>query len=612
MDRNQVIGFVLLALLLIGYISYNQYEQKLYEGQKRTDSIARAKLQPPKKDSVVSTTPAAGQTAVADSATEALKKLQPPAYNGTAQTITVENKKISVQFNTKGAFPIAASLKEYKTYGKAPLYLFNGTGNYLNAILPFDNGKATESLYFTPVVKNEADGSKTIDFAGDLGNGKKVNIIYFLPANDYMMRCNIVLTGMPAESIKLTWQTLGLHTEKDLANERLNTQVYYRLKNDDNDYFTVRNNEEKVIHNDGTTSWVGFRKQYFSTVLIADDGFTKTDIKAGAKAEDTTVVAHAFAEMILPLKPGSNEQSASLKWYIGPNDYNTLKGYKMGLDNMVPLGYGIMSFVKYINKFALIPIFYFLASLTSNYAVIIMLMTIFIRLILSFFTYKSYLSSAKMRVLKPELDELRAKIGDDQQKMSVEQMKLYKSAGVNPLGGCLPMLFQLPILLSMYYMFPSFIEFRQKSFLWADDLSTYDSIFNFHFTIPFYGDHISLFTLLMTASSLFLAVYNRNMTPQDPNNPMMKYMPYVFPVILMGVFNKMAAALTFYYTFSNILSITQQFVIQKYFIDEKAIHAKMQENRSKPPVQSKWQQKLEEMQKMQADRSKIQPRINKK
>jgi YidC/Oxa1 family membrane protein insertase len=191
--------------------------------------------------------------------------------------------------------------------------------------------------------------------------------------------------------------------------------------------------------------------------------------------------------------------------------------------------------------------------------------------------------------------------------MSVEQMKLYREAGVNPLGGCLPMLFQLPILLSMYYMFPSFIEFRQKSFLWVDDLSTYDSIWNFGFNVPFYGDHVSLFTLLMTASSLFLAVYNRNMTPQDPNNPMMKYMPYVFPVVLMGVFNKMAAALTFYYTCSNLLSITQQFVIQKFFIDEKAIHAKIQENRNKPAAPSKWQARLQEMQALQADKAK-QPR----
>jgi YidC/Oxa1 family membrane protein insertase len=316
--------------------------------------------------------------------------------------------------------------------------------------------------------------------------------------------------------------------------------------------------------------------------------------------------------MQLPMKAGNNEQSASLRWYIGPNDYHTLMSYKSGFEDMVPLGYGIMAFVKYINKWALIPIFYFLASFISNYAIIIMLMTVFIRLILSFFTYKSYLSSAKMRVLKPELDELRAKIGDDQQKFSMEQMKLYRSAGVNPLGGCLPMLFQLPILLSMYYMFPSFIEFRQQHFLWCNDLSTYDSIFNFHFNIPFYGDHVSLFTLLMTGSSLFLAVYNRNMTPQDPNNPMMKYMPFIFPVILMGVFNKMAAALTFYYTFSNILSIAQQFIIQKYFINEKAIHAQLQENKTKPATPSKWSQRLEEMQKLQADRAKTPPRINKK
>ena len=210
--------------------------------------------------------------------------------------------------------------------------------------------------------------------------------------------------------------------------------------------------------------------------------------------------------------------------------------------------------------------------------------------------------------MKPELDELRLKCGDDQQKFSMEQMKLYKSVGVNPLGGCLPMLFQLPILLAMYYLFPSFIEFRQQHFLWADDLSTYDSVLNFGFTIPWYGDHVSLFTLLFTLSSLFVAIYNRNMTPQDPNNPMMKYLPFIFPVILMGMFNKMAAALTFYYTVSNLLSMLQQFIIQKYFIDEKAIHAQLQENKTKPPTPSKWAAKLEEMQKLQADRAKQMPR----
>ena len=610
MDRNQVIGFSLLAALLIGYITYSQHEQKVYTEQKQADSIAYAKAHPrPLIDSSkLAATFQAGDSTLADSATEALRRLQPPAYNGTAQTVVLENNKLSIEFTSKGAYPTAAAIKNYKTYGKKPLYLFNGKENSLSATLPIDNNRSTAELYFSPVSKTEPNGDKSIDFVADLGGGKKVELIYTLAADDYMMRCNLVLTGIQASSLPLNWNTNLLPTEKDLANERMSTQVYYRNKDEDHDYFTVAVEEKTIKNTSNAPHWLGLRKQYFSSALIADDGFSKMDSKFWYKAEDKSIVAHNLATMMLPLKPAGNINTASMRWYIGPNDYKTLKAYKIDLDEMVPLGVGIMAFVKYINQFAIIPIFYFFAGFVSNYAVIILLMTIFIRLILSFFTYKSYLSSAKMRVLKPELDEIREKCGDDQQKFGMEQMKLYRSAGVNPLGGCLPMLFQLPILLSIYYIFPSFIEFRQKSFLWADDLSTYDSILNFSFNIPFYGDHVSLFTLLMTISSLFLAIYNRNMTPQDPNNPMLKYMPYIFPVILMGVFNKMAAALTFYYTFSNLLSIAQQFIIQKYFINEKAIHAQLQENKNKPATQSKWSQKLEEMQKMQADRAKNPPR----
>jgi YidC/Oxa1 family membrane protein insertase len=612
MDRNQVTGFALLALLLIAYLFYNQHEQKVFLEHKTQDSIAYSKSHP---RAVVdsSKVAVAMSPGTPDSATAAMRKAQPPAYYGQEEKVTLENKKLFLQFSSKGAYPVSATLKDYKTYGQKPLNLFNGAGNYLSTILPFDNGKSTAELYFVPAIRTETNGDKTVDFSADLGSGRKVDIIYTLPIDDYMMRCNIVLTGMPANSLALSWQTMGLHTEKDMVNERLGAQVYYGDKNDRYDYFTIRN-EEKTQHGDFAANWVGFRKQYFSTVLIADDGFTKTDITYKSTADDSTIVAQTKASLQVPLKAGNNEQTASLRWFIGPNDFHTLQSYKIGLDNMVPLGYGIMSFVKYINKYALIPIFYFLAGFISNYAIIIVLMTIFIRLILSFFTYKSYLSSAKMRVMKPELDALRAKIGDDQQKFSMEQMKLYRSVGINPLGGCMPMLFQLPILLSMYYMFPSFIEFRQQHFLWCNDLSTYDSIFSWNTTIPLlssvYGNHISLFTLMMTGSSLFLALYNRNMTPQDPNNPMMKYMPYIFPVILMGVFNKMAAALTFYYTFSNLLSIAQQFIIQKYFINEKSIHAQLQENKNKPATPSKWAQRLEEMQKLQQDRTKTPPRKN--
>lgn len=609
MDRNQVIGFGLLALLLVGYIFYNQHEQKVYFQQKHADSLAYAKAHPRQViDSSRVSTPAAVAT---DSATEALRRSMPPAYYGTAETVKLENKKIAVIFNTKGAYPSAAMVKDYTTYNHKPLYLFNGPNNFLSATLPYDNGKATADLYFKPVLRDDPNGDKSIDFSADLGGGKKVDFIYTLPADDFMMRCNVVLTGIPANNLPFSWQTYALKTEKDMTIERSGTQVYYRNKNDERDYFTVRG-EEKTIKDESACSWLGFRKQYFSTALIADDGFTSMNTRFAYKADDTAVTGVNQASLQLPLRAGGTEQTGSFKWYIGPNDYRTLKSYKLGLEDMVPLGYGIFAFVKYINKFALIPVFYFLAGFIGSYGIIIMLMTLLIRLVLSFFTYKSYLSSAKMRVLKPELDELRAKIGDDQQKFSMEQMKLYRSAGVNPLGGCLPMLFQLPILLSVYYMLPSFIEFRQHRFLWAPDLSTYDSILNFGFTIPLYGDHVSLFTLIMTASSLFLAIYNRNMTPQDPNNPMMKYMPYIFPIVLMGVFNRMAAALTFYYSFSNLLSIAQQFIIQKYFINEKAIHAQLQENKNKPATPSKWAQRLEEMQKMQAERNKQMPRINKK
>jgi len=598
MDRNSVIGFSLLAALLIGYIVYNNHAQKVMLEQKQKDSVAYALAHPiPKIDS----TQLRAKQAVIDSVNDSIRRSMPPAYNGTAQTVKLENKKLALTFTTKGAYPVAANVKEYKTYTQQPLLLFNGDGNKLSVTLPINNnGVASSDLYFVPTQKTEANGDQTVDFAADLGEGKKLDIVYTLPADAYMMKCAINVTGMPATSLPLLWETQALHTEKDVTTERTTTQVYYRFKNDDHDYFTVKGDEKKSLSDNA--HWLALRTHYFNSTLIAENtSFGRVDINANVTLPDSNIVVKSRNTMEIALSAGAT-QTANFSWFIGPNDYRTLKSYNIGLDDMVPLGYGVFAFVKYINKWVLIPIFYFLGSFITNYGIIIMLMTIFIRLILSFFTYKSYLSAAKMRVLKPEVDELREKYKDDQQKFGMEQMKLFRSAGVNPLGGCLPMLFQIPILFAMYYLFPSFIEFRQQSFLWAGDLSTYDSIAKLPFNVPFYGDHISLFTLLMTASSLFLALYNRNMTAQDPNNPMMKYMPFIFPIMLMGVFNKMAAALTFYYFFSNCLSILQQFIIQKYIIDEKKIHAQIQENKNKPATPSKWQQRIDEMQKAQAAR----------
>ncbi|WP_276132978.1 membrane protein insertase YidC [Polluticoccus soli] len=601
MDRNSVIGFGLLILLLIGYVVYNQQSQSAYLEQKRADSIAYAKAHP--KPLVDSAKLVAQAQQAADTLNDSLRAAMPPAYTGQAQTVKLENKQLSVDFTTKGAHPTSARLVEYKTSQGGPLYLFNGADNQLSAVLPINNGAvATSDLYYTPSERTEPDGSKTIQFTADMGNGQAVNILYSLPAEGYMLKGSIQLTGMQVQSLPITWQTQTLHTERTLATERQNAQVYYHQKNNDHDYFTI-NNQEK-IEVDEPAHWVGLRMQYFSTAFIADDAFNKVTTNSTTNVPDSNVVAKNHTA--IDAKTTNNQ--VGFRWYIGPNHYKTLRSYKIDLDEMVPLGYGVMSFVKYINKWLIIPIFNTLSQFITNYGVIIMIMTIMIRLILSFFTYKSYLSAAKMRVLKPEIDELRAKYGEDQQKFSMEQMKLFRTAGVNPLGGCLPTLFQLPILFAMYYFFPTSIELRQQPFLWANDLSTYDSIATLPFNIPFYGDHVSLFTLLMTASSLFLALYNRNMTQQDPNNPMLKYMPYIFPFMLIGVFNKMAAALTFYYFFSNMISIAQQFIIQKYIINEKAIHAQIQENKNKPATPSKWQQRLEQMQKSQMDRMQQQPK----
>lgn len=607
MDKNSAIGFGLLVAILIGYFTYSNYEQNKYYAQKTADSIAYAKTHP--KPLVDAAKPVAA-VATIDSATKAIndsvRKLLPAAFNGIAQEILLENSKLAITINTKGAFPSAAQLKNFKTYYQAPLYLFKGASNSMSMILPASNGAlATSDLFFTPTQKTEANGDRSVELVADMGSGKKVIVTYSLPADGYMMKYNVRLAGMPATTIPLTWDMKGLSTEKDVHNERLATQIYYRYKDNDDDYFTV--NEEKNEDLEKSVSWLGYRQLYFSTALIAEDAFSKVKIKSNTKLAEKDIVSKSTFTFDLPVKAGG-EQAYNFKWYIGPNDYETLKSFDAGFEDMVPYGYGIFTFVKYINKWILLPLFTFLSSTVGNLALVLVLMTIIIRLALSFFTYKSYLSSAKMRVLKPELDELREQCGDDKQKFSMEQMKLYKTAGVNPLGGCLPMLFQLPILLSLYYFIPTALPLRQASFLWSKDLSTYDSIASWSTEIwglsSVYGNHVSLFTLLMTASSLFLAVYNRNNTPQDPNNPMMKWMPFIFPIFLMGFFNKMAAALTFYYFVSNMLSILQQFIIQKFFIDEKKVHAEIQANKSKPVATSKWAEKIAEIQKQQANKAK--------
>ena len=608
MDRNSIIGFVLLLLLGTGYIYWNNHQQNEYLAQKATDSIAKAAL-------VIPIDSPSNQIAAIDTAIKVVEvdSTLPQAYRGTASQVKLDNGDLNLTFTTKGAFPVRAALDSFKTYHGDSLAFFDGSYNKVSYNIPV-NGRtiATESLYFTPESTTLADGTKLLSFTAELGEGRKVVMDYSLPSSGYMLHANFRLIGFQKDlstvnGIPMIWNTEALHTEKDIETERqgrAGLQVHFRYKDGEHDYFTIMRTPQKALEK--PVEWFSVRSDFFNSTIIADKEMVKGSFDGKEPENDTTVVAYNSTDFTLPIV-ASNDFTFGYRWLISPNDYNLLRSYNLDLDEIVPLGFGPFFFVKYISKWIVIPLFDFLTRYFSV-GLAIILMTLIIRLALSFFTYKSQLSSAKMRVLKPELEALKKKIGDNQQQMGVEQMKLYKTAGVNPLGGCLPMLLQMPFLLAMYYFIPTAIQLRQASFLWAPDLSTYDSIFELGFKIPFYGDHVSLFTLMMAATSLVLAVYSKNMTGGAPGgennqmNQMMKYMPYIMPFMFLGWFNTMAAGLTFYYTVSNIISIAQQFIITKFIIDEDAIHAKMQQNKTKPVTTSKWQKKLEEMQKVQADK----------
>lgn len=605
MDRNSVIGFSLLGLLLVGYIFFNTRQQHAAELEKaRQDSIAEANKPKVNTDTIASyanagtpdSTRLAGQYgAFAGAAT------------GTAQKAVLENKVLKITFSSQGGQPETVELKAFKTFAGTPLLLANSSFNRISMKVPANNNTLlnTADLYFAGGnVQQLADGSQSLVYRLATNNpGQYLEFVYTLKQDSYAVDFDIHAVGLenviPAgqKTLDLQWDNENDKQEQDMQNERLNNQVHWKTAEGKHDYFTLQRTPHKNL--ESKVQWLSVKQQFFNTTFIAKKGksFDNADINAKVP-ESGNIVGQTFTTLAIPYDR-AHDFTFPIEIYYGPNHYKTLKSYDIGLENIIPLGTGIFAFVKYVNKWVIIPVFNFLSGFIHNYGVIIILLTLFIRLLIAPFTYQSYVSSAKMKVLKPEIDALRAKHGDDQQAFGMEQMKLFKSAGVNPLGGCLPAVMQLPILVAMYSFFPSSIELRQESFLWAKDLSTYDSILNLPFNIPFYGNHISLFTLLMTATSLMLAFNNRGMA--DQSNPVMKYMPYIFPIMLLGIFNKLASALTFYYFLSNVISILLQWVIQKFIINHDKIHAQIQENKKKPASKSKWAERLEDMQKRQQD-----------
>ena len=392
-------------------------------------------------------------------------------------------------------------------------------------------------------------------------------------------------------------------TEKSKTNQDMYTGIQYQYSADNEaDYLSFTSTDKDKIN--ARLNWVAFKQQFFSAIFIAKDGFEKPTHLTSTKSEGSKFIKDLAAKFEFPYKHEIDEK-LSFQFYFGPNHYKTLEAYNSGFEELVPLGWGIFGWV---NQYIIINIFDFLSKYFSSYGIIILLLTLIIKIGLAPFTYKAFLSQAKMKVLKPEIDKINEKLkGKDPMKAQQETMGLYRKAGVSPMGGCLPMLFQFPILIAMFRFFPASIELRQESFLWADDLSSYDSIYNLGFEIPFYGDHISLFTLLMTVSTLLYTRMNSSMATGQMAQ--MKWMMYLMPIMFLGFFNNYAAGLSYYYFLANMFTFTQQYFM-KIMIDEDAILLQLEANKKKPAKpKSKFQKKLEAMQKKQEQQIK---RKNKK
>ena len=426
-------------------------------------------------------------------------------------------------------------------------------------------------------------------------NNNYVEFAYKLKGNSYIVDVDVNVSGGQSmiaagtKELAFDWSYKAVQMEKSRENEANVTSIEYMNTEEEYDYLSPTSDDEEKLEE--KLKWFAFKQQFFSSVLVSKDGFSNPTLKVTKEPETSRNLKTLSASLTLPYS-GKSSETNSFSFYFVPNHYSTLKSYELGMEQLVPLGWGIFGWV---NKFVVIPVFNFLGQFITNYGIIILLLTLIFKIGLLPLTYKAYMSTAKMRVLKPEIDELNKQY-ENKDAMEKQQatMALYKKAGVNPLGGCLPMVLQMPILIALFRFFPASIELRHKAFLWADDLSSYDSIFNLPFTIPFYGDHVSLFTLLMTVTTIIYTKMNSDLQGSNPQMAQMKWIMYLMPIMFLGFFNSYASGLSYYYFLANMVTFGQQFLF-KYMVDENAIHAKMQENKKKPVTKSTFQKKLEDM-----------------
>jgi len=606
MDRNSVIGIVLIGILVIGYSIFTQpsAEERLAV-KRQQDSIAtlvKAREQEKAKEVELQKSALIDSSSlqINDSAKREIQKQQlgdfASAADGSEKIFTLENDLFKVNLTNKGGRIKNVELKKYKTSDGKPVILMNADSAVFGLSLSAQNRIInTNNLFFQP--GNTVSSSNTVSFRLYASDNKYIEHVYSLDSINYIVDFKINVVGLNdviasnATYISLDWKQPITRQERSVQSEHGATTVYYRFSGEDEDVDFISESKDEQQSLKTKVKWIAFKQQYFTSVIIADNTFDSPTVESSTDKTSDHYVKTLSASFALPYDHKPSE-SYGMRFYIGPNHYQTLKKIDdLHLEKQIPLGWGIFGWV---NRFLVIPTFNFLNGFNLNFGIIILLLTILIRIVILPLTYGSFKSQAKMKVLQPEIAELNAKYPDDAMKKQQETMALYRKAGVNPLGGCIPGLLQMPILIAMFRFFPSSIELRGESFLWAKDLSTYDSILDLPFKIPFYGDHVSLFTLLMTVSTLLYTRMNMQMT--SAANPQMKWMMYLMPVMFLGVFNNYSAGLSYYYFLSNIFGFGQQYLF-KFFIDEEAIHRKIQENKKRPKALKKsgFQERLEKM-----------------
>ncbi len=626
-DLNSIIGFALIFGIIVWMFYLNQPTPEEIEAEKAKKEQVESQVEAIKSDKTTDFVKES-EAIIAnpqDSVALANAKSQLGAFSYAASlpsakddVTKIENEVLSLKINNRGGYISEALLKNFKTYDSVPVYLIkDGKNASFNINFGTTDNRIlnTKDLFFEPTVTKSGENT-VLSMKLKVSNNQFLEYRYELKPNEYMVDFTIRSQGLQqvingSQTINLDWKLQGMRHAKSASYENRYTELAYEYDGDKDDYLgqgEFADDEENDI------SWVAFKQHFFTSILLTDvpfknASFTSKNVASSSELDDKDITVTKEFSATMPLELQGGELNYSMDWYYGPTDYRILNTYDRNLDEIVPLGWGIFGI---INKYLFIPFFAFLSGFLP-YGIAIVVMTIIVRIILSPVTYKSYLSQAKMKVLRPEITEINEKYKDNAMKRQQETMALYGKAGVNPMSGCLPAVMQIPVFYALFNFFPSAFQLRQKSFLWADDLSSYDTIAELPFEIPFYGDHISLFPILASVAIFIymMMTTGQTMQTQQPGMPNMKFIMYLSPLMMLFFFNNYASGLSLYYFISNLITIGIMLVIKNVIIDDDKIHAKIQENKKKPKKQGKFQKKMKELME-QAEQQKKQQNTKKK